>query len=141
MRLAIGMFTTMMCWYTVSNTAIAEEVKTQTTITSVQTETIGEITSLSIDQLVSAMVNLNGKELRSKGTLGFTWMDELVFETIGGTRMGLELDDGRSVSKRALLCNPTPCNVELMLELQISHYSGTVSLDAIGYDVVFLDDN
>lgn len=119
----------------------AEEVKTQTTITSVQTETIGEITSLSVDQLVSAMVNLNGKELRSKGTLGFTWMDELVFETIGGTRIGLELDDGRSVSKRALLCNPTPCNVELMLELQISHYSGTVSLDAIGYDVVFLDDN
>ena len=119
----------------------AEEVKTKTTITSVQTETIGEITSLSIDQLVSAMVNLNGKELRSKGTLGFTWMDELVFETIGGTRIGLELDDGRSVSKRALLCNPTPCNVELMLELQISHYSGTVSLDAIGYDVVFLDDN
>lgn len=141
LRVAIAIVSILVCWNTYSSTAIAEEVKTQTTITSVQTETVGEITSLSLDQLVSALVNLNGNEVRSKGTLGFTWMDELVFETIQGTRVDLELDDGRSVSKRALLCNPTPCSVELTLELQVSHYSGTVSLNAIGYDVEFLDDN
>ena len=141
LRVAIGIVSILVCWNMYSSTAIAEEVKTQTTITSVQTQTIGEITTLSLDQLVSALVNLNGTELRSKGTLGFTWMDELVFETVQGTKIELELDDGRSVSKRALLCNPTPCNVELTLELQVSHYSGTVSLDAIGYDVEFLDDN
>ena len=131
---------TVFMFKTVAGTAVAETVRTETAITSIESESIGDPKTATIDQLVSALKSFNGKVITMNGKLEYNVFDKLVFESDGGTRFIMELDDGRSVSKRVLLCKDVSCDVSLESELQIDHYSGKVSLNTIGFDVEFIND-
>lgn len=130
---------------------LATTLNAQSITTTVETTTIStdaNVNAASFIQLVSAIKSFNGQEIRVDGELYSNEIleDEFTIRLQNNLIFEIALDDGRSVTKKALNCpsvfssfdGKKGCPVSLTIELALGDmYDSYFSLGGVGYDVEF----
>ena len=114
-----------------------------TTVRTTTTISEDDINSATLSQLLLSMLSFDNKSMRFKGELFTTWSDNYILVTDEGIEFIVSLDDGRATRTKAQSCPDseasTGCTAELMVDLKVSLSVMGVRIDAIGYEVTFLD--